>query len=136
MEISASGYTKELQQDDQLLHPVGPQGEENLSGDEDEDPEAPEPACEESIDMEEFRHAILELEGLKIGNETSSGQEHTKEQCGETSPEKESCSDSLYDLVTDTSRRLESDEEIEENEDECPELVDLSAFNKEFKPFR
>lgn len=136
VEISASGYTKELQQDDQLLHPVGPEGEENLSGDEDDAPEAPQPVCEESIDMEEYKHAILELEGLKIGKETSSGGKYTEEQHGETSSEKEICSDRSNDLVTDSSRRLESNEELEENEDECPDLVDLSAYNKVFKPFR
>ncbi|XP_053510067.1 serine/threonine-protein kinase RIO2 [Ictalurus furcatus] len=136
VEISASGYTKELQQDDQLLHPVGPEGEENLSEDEDGAPEAAEPVCEESIDMEEYKHAILELEGLKIGNETSSGETHTEEQHGEASSGKELCSDGVNDLVTDSSRRLENNEEFEENEDKCPDLVDLSAYNKEFKPFR
>ncbi|KAI5088404.1 serine/threonine-protein kinase RIO2 [Silurus meridionalis] len=126
VEISASGYTKELQQDDQLLHPAGPEGEEDLSEDEDDAPEAPEPVCEEPIDMEEYRHAILELDGLK----------HTEEQHGATSSEKEGCSDRVDDLVDDRFRTLESNEELEENEDECPELVDLSAYNKEFKPFR
>ncbi|KAF4074309.1 hypothetical protein AMELA_G00238090 [Ameiurus melas] len=136
VEISASGYTKELQQDDQLLHPVGPEGEENLSEDEDSGPEAAEPVCEESIDMEEYKHAILELEGLKIGNETSSEETRTEEQQGEASSGKEICRDGVNDLVTDSSRRLENDEEFEENEDECPDLVDLSVYNKEFKPFR
>lgn len=133
VEISASGYSKEFQQDDQLLQPVGPEGEENLSGDEDDAPEAPEPVCEESVDMEEYKHALLELEGLKIGDETSSGEKYTEEQHGETSSENEICSDWSNDLVADSSTRLESNEE---NEDECPDLVDLSAHNKEFKPFR
>lgn len=136
VEISASGYTKELQQDDRLLHPVGPEGEESPSGDEDDAPEALEPVCEESVDLEEYKHAILELEGLKIGNETSPGEERTEEQHGETSSEKEICSDSVYHLVTDTSRRLESNQELEESENECPDLVDISSCNKEFKPFR
>uniref|UniRef100_A0AAR2JKN5 Serine/threonine-protein kinase RIO2 n=1 Tax=Pygocentrus nattereri TaxID=42514 RepID=A0AAR2JKN5_PYGNA len=96
VEVSASGYTKELQQDDQLLHPVGPEGEESMSGDEnDDDPGSPE--SEEPIDIEEYKHAMLELEGLKID--------------------------------------FESDEELE-NDDECPDLVDLSACNNEFRPFR
>lgn len=136
MEISASGYTKELQQDDQLLHPVGPEGEESLSGDEDDAPEAPELVCAKSVDIEEYKHAILELEGLKIGSETSTGEEHKEQQHGETSSEKEMRSDSGTGLLTDASRRLESNEELEESEDECPELLDLSAYNKEFKPFR
>lgn len=133
VEISASGYTKELQQDDQLLHPVGPEGDGTLSGDEDDAPEAPASACDASVDMDEYEHAILELEGLKI----SSAEEHAQEQHGHSSPEEESCSGGVDDSITDTPRRLGSNEEPEEdNEDECPELVDLSAFNKEFKPFR
>lgn len=83
--------------------------------------------------MDEYEHAILELEGLKI----SSAEEHTEEQHGRSSPGEESCTGGVRDLVTDTSTSLESNEELEkENEDECPELVDLSAFNKEYKPFR
>uniref|UniRef100_A0A8B9R637 Serine/threonine-protein kinase RIO2 n=1 Tax=Astyanax mexicanus TaxID=7994 RepID=A0A8B9R637_ASTMX len=106
VEVSASGYTKELQQDDQLLHPVGPEGEDSQSGDEEaDDPLAPELASEEPIDIEEYKHAMLELEGLKI--------------------------------ITDSPKHLQSEEELEnEDEDECPDLVDLSACNKEFKPFR
>ncbi|XP_053336497.1 serine/threonine-protein kinase RIO2 [Clarias gariepinus] len=130
VEISASGYTKELQQDDQLLHPAGPEGEENPSEEEDDAPEAPEPVCEESIDVEEYKRAILELEGMKIGNEASSDEKRSEE---EDHAEKEICPESGNDSVTDSSNRLESNEE---NEDECPELVDLSAFNKDFKPFR
>lgn len=130
VEISASGYTKELQQDDQLLHPAGPEGEENPSEEEDDAPEAPEPVCEESIDVEEYKRAILELEGMKIGNEASSDEKRSEE---EDHAEKEICPESGNDLVTDSTSRLESNEE---NEDECPELVDLSAFNKDFKPFR
>lgn len=137
MEISASGYTKELQQDDQLLHPVGPEGEENLSEDEQDSPEVPASASEDAIDMEEYKHAILELEGLKIGNEASSGEKSTEEQHdSDTSSEKEISPECTNDLVTDSSRRLKSDEELEENDDECPDLVDLSAYNKDFKPFR
>ncbi|XP_060739846.1 serine/threonine-protein kinase RIO2 [Tachysurus vachellii] len=137
VEISASGYTKELQQDDQLLHPVGPEGEENLSGDEQDNPEAPDAPCEESIDMDEYEHAMLELEGLKIGNEASSVEKHAEDQHGsDTSSETEISPEGANDFVTDCLRRLENDEELKENEDECPDLVDLSAYNKDFKPFR
>ncbi|KAK3514869.1 hypothetical protein QTP70_033799 [Hemibagrus guttatus] len=136
VEISASGYTKELQQDDQLLHPVGPEGEENLSEDEQDSPELPEFACEEAVDMEEYKHAILELEGLKIGNEASSGEKPAEEQHGsDTTSEKEISLESAKALVTDSCRGLENDGELEEDEDECPDLVDLSSCNKDFKPF-
>ncbi|XP_036454793.1 serine/threonine-protein kinase RIO2 [Colossoma macropomum] len=134
VEISASGYTKELQQDDQLLHPVGPEGEERLSGDEnDDDPGSPE--SEEPIDIEEYRHAMLELEGLKTGEETVSGEKNPEEH-EETSSAKDICPEDVNnDVVTDSPKDLKSDEELE-NDDECPDLVDLSACNKEFRPFR
>lgn len=135
VEISASGYTKELQQDDQLLHPVGPEGEDSQSGDEEaEDPVAPELASEEPIDIEEYKHAMLELEGLKISEETLSGQKEEVEQ-EDTSSAPDVCSGNVHNEVTDSPKNLESEEELED-EDECPDLVDLSGCNKEFKPFR
>ncbi|KAL6465646.1 hypothetical protein MHYP_G00257790 [Metynnis hypsauchen] len=133
VEISASGYTKELQLDDQLLHPVGPEGEERMSGDEnDDDPGSLE--SEEPIDIEEYKHAMLELEGLKIGEETVLGEKNPEEH--ETSSSKDICPENVInDVVAGNPRDLESDEELE-NDDECPDLVDLSACNKEFRPFR
>uniref|UniRef100_A0A8B9JI61 Serine/threonine-protein kinase RIO2 n=1 Tax=Astyanax mexicanus TaxID=7994 RepID=A0A8B9JI61_ASTMX len=137
VEVSASGYTKELQQDDQLLHPVGPEGEDSQSGDEEaDDPLAPELASEEPIDIEEYKHAMLELEGLKISEETLSGQKEEVEH-EDTSSAPDVCSGNVQNEVTDSPKHLQSEEELEnEDEDECPDLVDLSACNKEFKPFR
>uniref|UniRef100_W5K4B7 Serine/threonine-protein kinase RIO2 n=1 Tax=Astyanax mexicanus TaxID=7994 RepID=W5K4B7_ASTMX len=137
VEVSASGYTKELQQDDQLLHPVGPEGEDSQSGDEEaDDPLAPELASEEPIDIEEYKHAMLELEGLKISEETLSGQKEEVEH-EDTSSAPDVCSGNVQNEVTDSPKHLQSEEELEnQDEDECPDLVDLSACNKEFKPFR
>ncbi|XP_072520717.1 serine/threonine-protein kinase RIO2 [Salminus brasiliensis] len=135
VEISASGYTKELQQDDQLLHPSGPEGEDGQSEDEDaDDPGAQELASEEPIDIEEYKHAMLELEGLKIGRETLSGETDAEEH-EETSSEHDVCAGNVVNEVTGSPKHFESNEEPED-EDECPDLVDLSACNKEFKPFR
>lgn len=135
MEISASGYTKELQQDDCLLHPEGPEGD----GDEDEDDESPEStddthqaAAEETINMEEFKHAMLELEGLKMSAETLSEENNTEE------PEGARCEQDVpsEDLQTEMVSGISEDFGRDEAEDQCPDLVDLSACNKEFRPFR
>ncbi|XP_066510208.1 serine/threonine-protein kinase RIO2-like [Hoplias malabaricus] len=131
VEISASGYTKELQKDDQLLHPVGPEGEMSESGDEEEGhPGAPESAPEEPVDLEAYKHAMLELDRLKLGDEAPSGEQEPEEHEGSGSVKDDRTEDVQTDAVTD----LRSDEELEN--DECPDLVDVSAFNKEFKPFR
>uniref|UniRef100_A0A8C1YPC9 Serine/threonine-protein kinase RIO2 n=1 Tax=Cyprinus carpio TaxID=7962 RepID=A0A8C1YPC9_CYPCA len=139
VEISASGYTKELQQDDGLLHPEGPENE-GLSGDDDDDdiPESADDthqaASEDVVSMEEYKHAMLELEGLKMSKETpieADTEEHDGPQCEEEIPSE----DIQKETVSDISKDLEREEE-NEVEDECPDLVDLSASNKEFRPFR
>ncbi|XP_062873719.1 serine/threonine-protein kinase RIO2 [Trichomycterus rosablanca] len=129
VEVSASGYTKELQQDDELLHPTGPEGEEMLSEDEDDMQGATELDTEEHINIEEYKQAIDELEGQRIGDNTPLGEENPQEH-GESSSFKKNCNENF----TDNSEDIDSEEL--ENEDECPDLVDISAFNKEFKPFR
>lgn len=139
MEISASGYTKELQKDDSLLHPEGPEGEE-LSEEEDHehtesDDETCQPASEEAISMEEYKTAMLELEGLKISKETPSEENDGEEQEGAECESKIPLEDVQKETVCDISEDLGRDEEGE-GEDKCPDLVDLSASNKEFRPFR
>uniref|UniRef100_A0A8C6PTB5 Serine/threonine-protein kinase RIO2 n=1 Tax=Nothobranchius furzeri TaxID=105023 RepID=A0A8C6PTB5_NOTFU len=67
VEVSASGFSKDLEKNGDLLHPAGPEEEEEdeEEGDnESTDDEAEQE--EESLDMEEYKHAILELEGLKV----------------------------------------------------------------------
>ncbi|KAM9857904.1 serine/threonine-protein kinase RIO2 [Aulostomus maculatus] len=128
VEVSASGFAKDLERDGALLHPVGPEGEEDDEEDNDEegtDEEADRE--EEGVDLEEYKHAMLELEGLKV-SDTRADIQHEEEE------------GDLREEETETSeiRRDEDDieEELKEAEDECPELGDLSAANKEFKPFR
>ncbi|KAL0193030.1 hypothetical protein M9458_011326, partial [Cirrhinus mrigala] len=138
--ISASGYTKELQQDDRLLHPEGPEGEE-FSEDEDDDDmsesadDTPQAASEDAISMEEYKHAMLELEGLKISKESPTEGSDTEEHEGARCEEKIPSEDIQKETVSDISKDLEKEEE-NEVEDVCPDLVDLSASNKEFRPFR
>uniref|UniRef100_A0A8C4ZFG5 non-specific serine/threonine protein kinase n=1 Tax=Gadus morhua TaxID=8049 RepID=A0A8C4ZFG5_GADMO len=114
VEISASGFTKEMERDGELLHPAGPESEEE--DDEDDDEEEEEEGDSENgevqgVDMEEYKHVMLELDGLKLGEtQTDSRDAEEKE---ELKAELAVCS-----------------------EDQCPELLGLSAANREFKPFR
>ncbi|KAM3867916.1 serine/threonine-protein kinase RIO2 [Diretmus argenteus] len=132
VEISASGFTKDLERDAALLHPAGPESQEDDEEDEEEEEEEEERKDEEegekeSVDVEEYKQAMLELEGLKVTDpQTDTQDEGGENEMGEEEPEE-----------TDTAR---SDEEgqrdLQEAGDVCPELVDLSATNRDFKPFR
>lgn len=132
IEISASGFTKDLEREGALLHPAGPEGEEDDSdeeeGDNEEATEEEEETEEGTLDMEEYKHAMLELEGLKVSDPHADIQEEDKETEEETpiAPSESHDVEAKNDL----------DEELKEAEDECPDLADLSTSNKEFKPFR
>lgn len=120
-----------------MLHPAGPGGVEEDDEDDDEDEELDQHSTEEkgekedeeSLDIEEYKHAILELEGLKV----SDSHTHTQDE------DKESEGDEEQPGIAPTGSDDEADnghEELKEAEDECPELFDLSTSNKDFKPFR
>ncbi|XP_040897305.1 serine/threonine-protein kinase RIO2 [Toxotes jaculatrix] len=131
VEVSASGFTKDMERDGALLHPAGPEEED----DDDEDEEATDEEAEreeESVDMEEYKHAMLELEGLKVSDTHADRQdeEEEKSEKREEEPETEAA------VQSDDETEKDLEEELKEAEDECPELADLSASNKEFKPFR
>lgn len=139
IEVSASGFTKDLERDGALLHPAGPDGEEEEEeedGDEDEEldkhsrEEKGEKEDEESLDIEEYKHAILELEGLKVSDSHTHTQDEDKESEGDE--EEPGIAPTGSDDEADNGH----DEELKEAEDECPELFDLSTSNKDFKPFR
>lgn len=154
VEVSASGYTKDMQEDDTLLHPAGPEDQEGLDGEDEEPTVADGPlggSAPETVDLEEFRNAILELEGLKIGEDVPPGEamyqvwvpqpdEHSQAtetaEAGRT-PTEPDCK-AYQEPGRDDKEEEEGGAEGEEQEaaDECPELVDLSSANKEFKPFR
>uniref|UniRef100_A0A8C2D8A3 Serine/threonine-protein kinase RIO2 n=1 Tax=Cyprinus carpio TaxID=7962 RepID=A0A8C2D8A3_CYPCA len=137
VEISASGYTKKLQQDDCLLHPEGPEGE-GLSGDEDDDDisesadDTHEAALEDVINIEEYKQAMLELEGLNIRKDTPTEENATEEHEGAQCEEEIPSEDIQKETVPDISKDLEGEEE-NEVEDECPDLVDLSVIKQKVK---
>lgn len=137
MEVSASGFTKEMEKDGALLHPAGPEGENADEEDSDDDEEAAEEEeegdGEESLDMEEYRHAMQELEGLKVDDTHADVPDEAKQE-DETEIETETRLESTAGGDEEAEKDLE--DELREAEDECPELEDLSASNKEFKPFR
>lgn len=137
IEVSASGFTKDLERDGALLHPAGPEGEEEEEDGEEEDQaegfgeEEGEKEDEESLDIEEYKHAILELEGLKVSDSHIDTQDEDKEREGE---DEEPGITHIAGSVEETEK--DHNEELNEAEDEYPELLDLSGSNKEFKPFR
>ncbi|KAM5192036.1 serine/threonine-protein kinase RIO2 [Mantella aurantiaca] len=156
VEIAASGYTKEMQEDDDLLQPAGPDyenQEEDLTGTQTEnfklEPDLcgnkgsseamhgpslrespltsePEYKNDKCIDLSEFQSALAELEGETGDSKHESITEHPVT-VNDKGLEKESSDDDV--------ERQDSDEQ-DENGDECPDLVDLSGTNKEYRPFR
>ncbi|XP_053557486.1 serine/threonine-protein kinase RIO2 [Bombina bombina] len=158
VEIAASGYTKEMQEDDDLLHPLGPYDEEETN-DVCNDPTEGErnqetvyneqipldaPSTQslidsahsqdgetdkmlQSLDMAEFSCALAELEGHPVVNKHKN--------IPDTSDITDSVGDELIDENVNSADHKGSPGE-EEYEDECPDLVDLSAANKGYKPFR
>ncbi|XP_039400424.1 serine/threonine-protein kinase RIO2 isoform X1 [Mauremys reevesii] len=171
VEIAASGYTKEMREDDELLYPAGPDEEDyktvfiplvddfdgevnlytteenkNFTDELEDDAEsksskvlvnsskevdiADSSKKAESLDMTEFSHALEQVEGQIIAGKASNNAES-----------------SAIDFSGD-EKRTENTTKIEDHigqgedpadkeyEDECPDLVDLSTLNREFRPFR
>ncbi|XP_005804055.1 serine/threonine-protein kinase RIO2 [Xiphophorus maculatus] len=131
IEVSASGFTKDLETNAELLHPAGPDDEE-VEDDEEEASDEEAEKVEEGFDIDEYKHAMLELEGLKV-SETPAVAQDQKEESSEESKD-------VPEVVPTPGGHEETggefEEELKEAEDECPELAELSASNKEFKPFR
>lgn len=133
VEVSASGFTKDMERDGSLLHPAGPEEEEEEDDDYEEGTDDEEEEREESVDLEEYKHAMLELEGLKVSDTHADGQNEDEEvEKGEEQTETEMAPA----VVRDEKAENDLEEELKEKEDEFPELTDLSASNKEFIPFR
>ncbi|KAG8012070.1 Serine/threonine-protein kinase RIO2 [Nibea albiflora] len=87
---------------------------------------------EERLDMEEYKHAMLELEGLKVGDTHADVQDEVEGEKEEEQKETET----EPPAKTDEETEKDLEDELNEAEDECPELADLSTSNKDFKPFR
>lgn len=172
VEISASGFTKDMQEDDQLLHPAGPEEEEGQSEEEEDDEEGSTQASDAQAalsegDMEEFRHAMQQLEGLEVeevaqssqggsGPETAQSDSNLRTDPKEPETEaRETQEPKAQEPEEPEEPRADEEEEPEAHEphtpeacvypgfdpereeaDECPELLNLSAANKDFRPFR
>uniref|UniRef100_UPI003AAEB741 serine/threonine-protein kinase RIO2 n=1 Tax=Centroberyx gerrardi TaxID=166262 RepID=UPI003AAEB741 len=143
VEISASGFTKDLERDASLLHPAGPEGEEDEEEEEEEEDEEEreeevtreeEEEEEESVDMEEYKQAMLELDGLKVSDPHADTQDEGGENDIREEEQKET--ETAPMAASDEEGERDQQEEVKEAEDVCPELVELSASNREFKPFR
>ncbi|KAM4875441.1 serine/threonine-protein kinase RIO2 [Thomomys bottae] len=162
VEVSASGYTKEMQADDELLHPVGPdeksteteEGSDFSPSDEEASEEAT--VCRLEIEGEQNSvHGLGDSSGIleqikeDISEETAGAYNFEMTEFNEAVEEMERQSvdnnsgspffvsrtenDSLQDA---RGGQRGSPAGCEEYEDECPHLIPLSSLNKEFRPFR
>uniref|UniRef100_A0A3Q1HLB0 Serine/threonine-protein kinase RIO2 n=1 Tax=Anabas testudineus TaxID=64144 RepID=A0A3Q1HLB0_ANATE len=141
VEVSASGFTKDLERDGALLHPAGPEEDDEEEGDDNEEETDEEGEKEEdSVVMEEYKHAMLELEGLKVSSTLAHvhEEEGKKENVQAKEEDNNENQGEQKENVTEPTATSDGDteDELREAENECPELADLSASNKEFKPFR
>ncbi|XP_069481552.1 serine/threonine-protein kinase RIO2 [Ambystoma mexicanum] len=168
VEIAASGYTKEMQQDDELLHPVGPddgtedETEDKLSFSSDDDKgkanvfgaeglklsdgcddsgsseelnlndsqKAKSGHILQSLDLLEFSRALEELDGKDVGEKTCNTASSDLDSRDYVKPE------DTANKTPDETFQGESPLCPEECEDDCPDLLDLSTANREFRPFR
>lgn len=72
------------------------------------------------------------MEGLKVSDSYTDTQDEDKDSEGEE--DEEPGKKHIAGSVEETEK--DHNEELSEAEEECPEILDLSASNKEFKPFR
>lgn len=133
VQVSASGFTKEMEIDDDLLHPAGPASEEEDDEEENEEEEVTQKEETETIDLEEFKHALLELEGLKSRDTIVKTSDVSKE---EDTKKPEQHIIETESTITNEEMGEGADEEELNEVDECSELTDISTCNKDFKPFR
>ncbi|XP_073534256.1 serine/threonine-protein kinase RIO2 [Phyllobates terribilis] len=163
VEIAVSGYTKEMQEDDELLQPAGPDdtdeedtetsctppnggGEQKSKNCREEDTrllDATDTSTTEDseskqnsdnhgpgLDMSEFSNALAELEGKaveKTDKKTPEISVHDDDEGSRLGNEK---------LISDEDAEGQESEELEDYDDKCPDLLDLSGVNKEYRPFR
>ncbi|CAD7672001.1 unnamed protein product [Nyctereutes procyonoides] len=154
VDVSASGYTKEMQADDELLHPVGPTDRNIETEDESEfshsDEEMSEKASVCSLENQSDQNStdkstdccVLsgDLEQIKEDDlSEESADAHNFEL-----PELSQALEEIEEQVIDNSSITEQDGKAsqggmpmgyEEYEDACPHLIALS-LNKEITPFR
>ncbi|XP_067424948.1 serine/threonine-protein kinase RIO2 [Emydura macquarii macquarii] len=163
IEIAASGYTKEMQEDDELLYPIGPDNEDykTVFTPFVDDLDGKENLCssdeENTVELEDDSEMVYSSKEADIADNSKKAQSldmtefsHALENiegqiiAGKTRSNAE-CS--TIDFSED-EKRTENATKIEdqlgqgegpvdqEYEDECPDLADLSTLNREFRPFR
>ncbi|XP_060700295.1 serine/threonine-protein kinase RIO2 [Hemiscyllium ocellatum] len=162
VEIEVSGYTKELQEDSELLHASGPETDDVETGFSEDDldheskfsnktSENVDLVSEDDADSEKFPTNLKIVEKTcKDVSETNEIEnidlQNLKINVHKTEKQNREVVDTVELSGIDTGYNLEhaseavhhsgqSDEDLGD-EDKCPNLVDLSAQNKEFRPFR
>ncbi|XP_030049274.1 serine/threonine-protein kinase RIO2 [Microcaecilia unicolor] len=164
VEIAASGYTKEMQEDDELLYPDGPSsGEEEAESELYLCPEEVERKVKEQngrhltdesenyLDTkfsEAFSQSVNEANSIESGDglenlDMTDFCNAIEELEGQTIRGKNRSS-SVTDMLGDENASKSEDWtgqgqpciSMEKYEDECPDLADLSAVNKSIRPFR
>ncbi|KAM8962114.1 serine/threonine-protein kinase RIO2 [Pelodytes ibericus] len=166
VEIAASGFTKELQEDDDLLYPEGPSGEEEEAETEGRLPAETEGRLPTELDIQSNMVSDADNSHGEASDGTLSAQATEDDDVTKQSLEMADFTKALAELegqpsehkvVEDSSvladamngRLLNknvihdggSDDDDDDNDssechDECPDLVDLSEANKEYRPFR
>ncbi|KAM4708229.1 serine/threonine-protein kinase RIO2 [Discoglossus pictus] len=165
VEIAASGYTKEMQEDDELLHPLGP-------CDEEEDAEVtcdhPQEGLETEADLGRNEQNVLDMSDTKLSKDASghatdgeAGKslqtlDMTEFNCALAELEGQNVTNKCHDYPDGAAEEVENLKNTRSNDegshdeddsddhdgveeecgDQCPDLVDLSDANKSYKPFR
>eukprot|EP00062_Callorhinchus_milii_P008589 gi/632951447/ref/XP_007891299.1/ PREDICTED: serine/threonine-protein kinase RIO2 [Callorhinchus milii] len=157
VEIEVSGYTKELQEDDELLHSAGPEEEYDESGPSEEELDGDDPTfsnknagkqdllseddadsaaeCSITKKMNEKLNENKEIENIDL-SELKENIEEIERKCAQAvnavdelpGEEKLKCNTQTMDQAGHHAEAAE--------DNECPDLVELSTQNKDFKPFR
>ncbi|XP_043558785.1 serine/threonine-protein kinase RIO2 [Chiloscyllium plagiosum] len=162
VEIEVSGYTKELQEDSELLYASGPETDDVETGFSEDDlddestfsnktSENVDLVSEDDADSEKFptNLKILERTCKDVSETNEIGNidlQNLKINVRKTEEQNSEVVDTVELSGVDTGYNLEhaseavhhsgqSDEDLGA-EDKCPDLVDISAQNKEFRPFR
>lgn len=159
MEISASGYTKEMQEDDDLLQPEGPDCET-------QDADSTGPPTEDfhlepNLDNNNDKSLSEAMHGTSLSDSTPASEPEYRndksidlsdfhsalaELEGQTGDGKHKSitenpvtaddDDRLKKGISDDDVESQDGDEEDEHGDECPDLVVLSGANKEYRPFR
>ncbi|KAF7250495.1 Serine/threonine-protein kinase RIO2 [Varanus komodoensis] len=163
VEIAASGYTKEMQEDDELLHPACPHDEghqtefspstqgiaegiarcsdtdQKMDGDLTEEVEKNLVPTSEEDDDDDESEEELDLQEFSCALEqveeeiAAAGAGADAETTATDSSENKGKIEKCTKIEDQPGQ---GEEPVDKEYDECPDLVDLSTLNRKFKPFR